>query len=372
MRLEISDFKGHVKSLDGLRGLAIILVLLYHIFPYIKIFQIGWIGVDLFFVLSGFLITGILLDTVNHPKYWRNFFGRRVLRIFPLYYFTLILLIVLAILFPSFANHQYVNFDYFSDHQFWFWSYLMNWKILGEGYWLPVIILNIFWSLAIEEQFYIFWPFVVLLFKNKLPLFIIIMGPAILIFRVYLAFNDIWDDTAIYTNTLTRIDTILIGALIAYGVRKVRWRSFFEKFTLPALAVIIVLFLILLFFARGFHPFNSYIMAFGYTLIYLSFGCLLIVIIQDGRKLSFLKRLFENRILTYFGKYSYSMYVYHWALFMLLFDELVKVFSTVSGNEQVIKLASSITIFFAVLIVSQITWFGFEKRFLKLKRLFRY
>src|SRR5688500_18177526 len=95
-RLNLLHINGHIRALGGLRGLAIILVLLYHLFPFFPLSKFGWSGVDLFFVLSGFLITGILLDTVHEKYYWRNFITRRVLRIFPLYYFSLLLFVLIA------------------------------------------------------------------------------------------------------------------------------------------------------------------------------------------------------------------------------------------------------------------------------------
>src|SRR5580765_1086061 len=92
---ELTAKRPHYPALDGLRGLAILLVVFYHNFGFINYSFFGWIGVDLFFVLSGYLITDILLKTVNEPGYLRNFFARRVLRIFPLYYLSLIVFLLI-------------------------------------------------------------------------------------------------------------------------------------------------------------------------------------------------------------------------------------------------------------------------------------
>src|SRR5690348_15214555 len=110
----------HIPALDGLRGIAVLSVMLYHCFPFL-ITKLGWAGVDLFFVLSGFLITGILLDSKAKPNYYKNFIVRRVLRIFPLYYFVLaLMLLLIPFFFPDFLG---AHFTYYTKHQQWFWLY---------------------------------------------------------------------------------------------------------------------------------------------------------------------------------------------------------------------------------------------------------
>ena len=150
-----------IPALDGLRGIAILLVLIHHLTIYrpeggldswiaaVPLF--GWCGVNLFFVLSGFLITGILLDTRDSPVFYRSFFARRVLRIFPLYYGVLFLGFVLAPLLLPMP-------DAYGRHQLWLWTYLANFAMpFGKGE--PAF--SHFWSLCVEEQFYLVWPFLV-------------------------------------------------------------------------------------------------------------------------------------------------------------------------------------------------------------------
>src|SRR3954464_3713102 len=129
--------RGHLPALDGLRGLAIVLVLFTHAIALPlepvqgsldsavhALARIGWTGVDLFFVLSGFLITGILLDTRNEPRRWSRFFARRSLRIFPLYYGVLVALFVIL---PLVARHwtepTYLTLE---KNQAWYWLYAVN------------------------------------------------------------------------------------------------------------------------------------------------------------------------------------------------------------------------------------------------------
>src|SRR5215510_2969307 len=92
---ELTAKRSYYPALDGLRGLAILLVVFYHNFDFISYSVFGWIGVDLFFVLSGYLITTILLNSLKHPGYLQNFFSKRVLRIFPLYYSCLIIFLII-------------------------------------------------------------------------------------------------------------------------------------------------------------------------------------------------------------------------------------------------------------------------------------
>jgi len=163
-----SSGRERILALDGIRGLAILLVLIYHYSdqffaetqPFIDraVVDLGrslWFGVDLFFVLSGFLITGILCKTRASPGYFRSFFGRRTVRIFPLYFASLFALcIVLPRLHHSFANPKVL------ENQWWFWTYLSNFLFAWEGN-FGITPGGYYWSVAVEEQFYLVWPFVI-------------------------------------------------------------------------------------------------------------------------------------------------------------------------------------------------------------------
>ena len=165
---------GFIPALDGLRGIAIILVMLHH-FTYYRptsgidaligsVLFFGWTGVDLFFVLSGFLITGILLDTRGSERYFTSFYARRTLRIFPLYYLVLFLAFVVLPKFP--AVHPVLAGQADVPPQWPYWLYLTNFSIADRGWvhgWVDVA-----WSLAIEEQFYLVWPLVIWLCPPRL------------------------------------------------------------------------------------------------------------------------------------------------------------------------------------------------------------
>lgn len=151
----------NMPTLEGLRGLAILTVMVHNVGipggvdpdgPVTKLLRLlvnsGWVGVQLFFVLSGFLITGILVDEKGRPHQFRNFYMRRTLRIFPLYYFTLALMLWLA---PA-LGYAPAWLEQDRAHQIWYWTYTENWAWpliqIGNG-------LGHFWSLAVEEQFYL-------------------------------------------------------------------------------------------------------------------------------------------------------------------------------------------------------------------------
>ena len=168
----------HILALDGLRGMAILGVILFHAaVEYAPstlsgkalgaVFNVGWGGVDLFFVLSGFLITGILLETRGTAGFFRNFYARRTLRIFPLYYGVLFVIFVVL---PHYRPFDTPGLQTIARNQGWFWTYLTNFgfivhgSVFGNSDWL---LLNHFWSLAVEEQFYLVWPLLVYLLSGR-------------------------------------------------------------------------------------------------------------------------------------------------------------------------------------------------------------
>src|SRR5438067_7660244 len=163
--------RGHILALDGLRGIAILLVVVCHFvsnlhiaadgwaWPLVAIAHAGWTGVDLFFVLSGFLITGILIDARGSDSYFKAFYARRALRIVPAYYgFLFAIFVVLPFLHLGAGNDYMLA----REHQSWYWLYLTNvmmaiGEIPGRGPYPSTL----FWSLAVEEQFYLLWPLIV-------------------------------------------------------------------------------------------------------------------------------------------------------------------------------------------------------------------
>jgi len=217
----------HIPALDGVRGLAILLVIAFHArvvftttneIPYLgfRALGLGWSGVDLFFVLSGFLITGILLDSRGSPRYFRVFYLRRALRIFPLYFAYLFLILIVA----RFLLLAYTGSDLWnSTNPWWYFTYLLNWKS-DQGY--NDLVLGHLWSLAIEEQFYLVWPAMVWLAPRRhLKWLCLIIAAGAFLARFYMGSHG-YGSEATYRMTPGRMDTLALGAFVAVGLRDFR------------------------------------------------------------------------------------------------------------------------------------------------------
>ena len=350
---KLSYSKGHIQALDGLRGAAVLLVVLHHcfgflIFPLDKIFYLGWTGVDLFFVLSGFLITGILLDTKTKPGFYKNFVTRRTLRIFPLYYLTLaVFFIVIA------KNGEY---PYLSKNQIYFWTYTQNLLFSFEG-WPPNYILNHFWSLAIEEQFYLLWPFLVWFLSSKNLVKVSFLG-----ILVSILIRNIEPGAPFsYMFTFARFDTLLIGGLIAISIRE--YRHILERVTPIILLTSTIGILVVLALAKSVSINAPITVRIGYTLIAVFFGAILTASFDNGRIGSLLRIVLESSLLRILGKYSYGIYVYHWIIYNLYYDKLL----LATGNPW-ISTAIFLILTFSIAVLSYHLW---EANFIKLKKYFQ-
>jgi len=353
----------HFKTLDGLRGLAILLVLFIHFFKFIP----GWLGVDLFFVLSGFLITGILIDSKNSANYYPNFIINRVLRIFPLYFLFLFLFFIII---PLIAGKTFIYHNqYYFDNQWWFWTYLQNWLfVANEGYESNRILTH-FWSLAIEEQFYLVWPlFVWLLSSKKLlkfSIFIIILS---IITRIaYFLYGYSWLAT---DTTITRLDTLCLGAVIAILIREHNLKLWLEKYSRLIFKVSLPIVLLLLLMDHSwFRPEGPIMRTIGLTIVAIMFACLLIISLSDNPK-SFASRFFSSRFLTFFGKYSYSMYVFHFPLLFFFVPQTKNFINRFEGSGITSFFVAGILGIMLTVLISLLTWHIIEKPILGLKKYF--
>ncbi len=351
----------HIPVLDSLRGLAVLLVILFHCFPH-PVTTLGWVGVDLFFVLSGFLITGILIDSKGKKGYYRNFIARRTLRIFPLYFFALLIcLVLLPLFFHSLLSPDYA---YYLQHQGWFWLYGQNWLFSITGFPKDHTLVH-FWSLAVEEQFYVFWPLVVAVCSRRkliwVCLFLIVFC---LFFRFYLGERLGLIDPFRYMATAARMDALLIGALIAIFIRT--RKELLERFTLPValISVAAIAAGILYSFSLHFIRLSSI-----YLFIDIAAGCLLILLLSNYSDF-FALRWLKHRSFKWLGKYSYGLYVYHYIIFNLIRYNLEDQVNVISGNKWLTMLAIGGVSVALSFIISVVSFKYLEMPFLKLKKYF--
>lgn len=354
--------RNHYPALDGLRGVAILLVVFLHNFGFMNYFFFGWLGVDLFFVLSGFLITEILLNTVGKPGFLKNFYMRRILRIFPLFYLALVICLLIL---PNIKS-LHLNTDYYTGNQVWLWTYLQNWLYVFKEPYGDKILLHT-WSLAVEEQFYMFWPLLVLLLKK--PRYLLTAMLFILV-SVCVARFVIWNyqvEDLAYSSlyTFTRIDGLCIGSIVAL-LQKIN-TGFLKKYT--ALIVLLMAGINFAFyFINNMQGFTLPYLAFaGYTTFAVLFGILVYEAVIGESKL--IRILLDNKVLKFFGRISYGLYVWHWPVYILLFDYCRN--KITAGNFfssiQPAELISAIFVTLVAILVSLLSYHYFEKPFLKLK-----
>ena len=352
---------GYIPQFDGLRGLAILSVLIGHsgfleALPHAGMLEYTRFGVDLFFVLSGFLITGILTDSKGSQHYFRNFYARRALRIWPLYYLVLFVAFVVAPLFAPSMRPTAVSV--------WpaFVFYVQN-IVFAHRSTYP-FGLGATWSLAVEEQFYLTWPVLVFLLKKR-TLAIVSVLLAVMSLSLRLFFHVHGAPVGfVHFFTLSRLDSIAFGSLAALWLRSpsctlVRWRTHAYQFLGFGMAGTIL--------ARVLMHRNSSIV--GYTFLAFTFTGLLGISLASDPRSSLLGRSLSAAWLRYIGRISYGIYLLHYPLFILWarfigslgFYQTHKLAGNLAGFAGQIALAT---------IAASISWRFFEEPILRLKELF--
>ena len=334
----------HYPGLDGLRGIAVISVIFYHVFQ----FRPGWMGVDLFFVLSGFLISSILLDTKNSPGYFRNFYVKRVLRIFPLYYLSLTLFFL-----PFLIRHG----KSVAAETLPYFAYVQNISFTIKNQW-PVdwlSPLNHFWSLAIEEQFYLFFPLLIYAIRDKLlPVVCTILILLTIACRLWFFFG-LKNEVGCYVFTFCRIDSLLIGTMAALYAR--RYTTIRMEYFVLILAAVIFIASVNMDFAS---PLYSTI---GFTCNALFFAFILLFSLSPN---NYLSRIFSSSVLRHFGKYSYGLYVFHHIYFILINYTASNYFIAPGIMQKMVPMFTLAATYISALL----SFHFFETPFLRLKKRF--
>ncbi|WP_195892563.1 acyltransferase family protein [Geotalea daltonii] len=370
----MDDVDRNIPALDGIRGWAILMVLYVHSFgvsvPSLSSLDkamhetslYGRLGVDLFFVLSGFLITGILLKSKNTDRFFINFFSRRILRIFPLYY-----LAITGIFFITPQLVDYFNSQLAPNIHLIYYSYLQNFLIVPDGT-LNQYLLAPMWSLAVEEHFYLVWPIMVFYCKpQSVARIAIILVIIALVLRTSLFFYARGWRYWAASWTFCRMDAILIGALLAVFIRS-GIREFLNiwKYYFAFLASAINIFVIYLNYrwAENGSWFAS--LSFGYTLHAIFFVSIINLILFLPKR-NILVRFFDNGALRLFGKHSYCIYIVHMVINAILWEQL---FKNISSSYLIISFSFFLASIIVSLLTSIVIWHAYEKHFLLAKRFF--
>lgn len=368
----------HNPALDGLRGIAILLVMWFHTSCYASgqcfSFQpiddpltgwehnyyilslLGQTGVDLFFVISGFLITAILLDTKENPGRLKNFYIRRSLRIFPLYFFVLFSYLFIY----SWLGSSEIELKNVLTHVF----YVQNWSLNFPG--ADFALLGHTWSLAVEEQFYLIWP--VLLYallrleKKEMIITCCSLIAVSWLSRFYLA--DIGHEKLAYTSTLSRMDALILGGLVSilrsYNpdiLNKNKKILLYTAVTMTGLVIAMIGY-----YAGQAHVFHHNLIKIGLTAFSILYTALLALTVINSKKSQLIKILSSHK-LQKIGQISYGLYLYHVIVMLLLINYFGPEIDSFFIRQLILLIPGSII----SLILAYLSFKYFEKPILKLK-----
>lgn len=345
-----------VPEFDGLRGLAILVVVLYHCQTrlqgtFLEKFVIwGWSGVILFFVLSGFLLTATILDSGSSPRFYSNFYARRFLRIWPVYWLLLFL--------------HYIFFP------FLFSGYRWTFQVVATTPWLILLLLiqNLWpialpgaigptWFIAIYQQFYILWT----PFARRIPPRWLLFAAAVLMATSPLV-RLFYGRHLSSTHTLIHLDGLAFGSMLAIALRVLPWSlSLWRWVARAALAVGVAGIALMLHHGS----------AFTDTMLAVGFGGAMLAALLGRAAFhpTLYSRALTLRPLVFIGKISYSLYVMHILVFSILGGYVDKPLDRfgIPGNLAIVAIRLVASIGFASLI-----WIRFEKPILALKRHFNF
>jgi peptidoglycan/LPS O-acetylase OafA/YrhL len=371
------DFKTRFPALDGIRALAVTIVFFNHygggshggfvlrLLNHLR--ENGWVGVDLFFVLSGFLITGILFDTRTDSHFFKRFFARRSLRIFPVFYLMFAILLLLTPLFHY--QWQWLQLTFLVYFGNFFANYDFSlYELASPTHPAAKALIGHFWSLCVEEQFYLLWPLVVWTVRDRICLLrtafsvcLLALLLRIAMCLIFPAYSERW----IVRTLPFRMDSLLFGAALALllrGPRSDLWQRSCKWIFLGGMALVVPLFLKFRVIA------SPWILTIGFTLLAVTATGLIGMTLRSGSPAF---RFFYVKPLRIVGKYSYGFYLYH-MIFQIAFVRLLilvtqKTHSLAIGG--IIELSCA---FGASFLVAKLSYDLFEVRFLRWKVQFEY
>lgn len=352
-------YAGHIAEFDGFRGIGIWFVFLAHFFPDSiwgatrQYLQVAWILMDGFFVLSGFLIVGTLLDSRDRPDFYRRFYLRRSLRIFPAYYVVIILLIAAV-----FASGRALRFQAEWGSPFWFLTYLGNMPSALFGVWPPVEAFTPLWSLQVEEQFYLLSPLAVRCLSlerfRRLLWALVIFSPLL---RIVLYFWIPGNDHVQYTFLPCRFEGFALGALMALRFRTGRWDLPGRPLTVATIGLLVGTMLVGAWAGCEWSaPFNR---TLGYLLSSIAWAFVFAWMVRNrGSKEGAFLRWSP---VQYCGKVSYAIYLMHSPVSVAVSMAFKKM--SLQPEPMVLMLTQAV---FTLACVS-LSWYGLEQPFLRLK-----
>lgn len=361
----------HIPALDGVRGLAAMTIVIFHYWggkqnanPAVRFIaegiNFGWASLSLFFVLSGFLISGILIDGFDKQGWWRRFYWRRSLRIFPLYYFALALAIAITVSFlrircPLASIVPWV---------FYLQDIPMNFRLFPSFPNFPA--LSHLWSLAVEEQFYLLWPFVLVCRRKNLTSarrMCVLIWAISFLFRVSVLSAGLRENWAIGF-VVGRAGELAMGAYLALAIRDVRGNSILLRHPRRVFLASLLAILAVMAWSRSTAVSTFPMATIGIAANALLFTSMLALCLNAGVLASF----FSMAWLRWLGRISYGIYIYH-ILLGSLFEWIAAQSFPGLGHDAHLVVVAMIAVP-GTLAIAAVSYYAFEARFLRLKCVF--
>jgi peptidoglycan/LPS O-acetylase OafA/YrhL len=372
------DFRTNFPALGGIRAFALTLIFyvhygggftggrIVHLLDWVR--ERCWFSLDLTFVLSGFLITGILYDTQADSHFFKRFFGRRAIRIFPIFYLVATLLLLLTPLLHYKWTWLQLTFLIYIGN-FFATSNLGLYVIRSTSHPHMTVFISHFWSLFVEEQFYLFWPLIVWKIRDRVRLLRVAIALCAFSFvlRTIVVYTTSGFVAEHWTNhTLPfRFDTILMGgilALVLRGPEADRWQRACRWIFLAGGAIVLLILLL------PSHISESLTRAVGVTFVAIASAGLVGCTLRTG---SIAYRFFGMRPLRYFGRYSYGFFILH-ILYFEMWIQLRLFLTRKLHSPDLGGMLMFVITFAAIFLAAKVSYDLFEVRFLRLKKYFQY